>query len=259
MNSRLRRLRPSNGVSLGAPGAPRGAFGAPRRASAALRTTHLVLAGVLLLAGCGPKRVAVVGPVTDPAVTADRLLGRTVLPGPTRIDFSWALNEQGSRVEGVGVARVEPPYRARLDLFLDNGETVVSVAVVDDELRLPPGAPDDVLPPVNLMWSVLGVFRPIEGASLEGGDRLENGAERLRYRLDARTELHFELGSDDVRAVEMLDRGAVVQWVRLISAEGERFPASVTYRNLVDFRELVITRNAVAPAEPFDPSIWDPR
>lgn len=182
-----------------------------------------------------------------------------MLPGPTRIDFVWTLNERGSRVDGVGVARVEPPYRARLDLFLDNGETVVSAVVVEDELRLPPGAPDDVLPPVDLMWAVLGVFRPVGGSTLSGGDRLENGAERLRYRLDERTELHFEVGQHDLRAVEMLDGDAVIQWVRLDGAEGERFPTSATYRNLVDFRELTITRNAVAPAESFDPAIWDPR
>jgi hypothetical protein len=245
MIPRFRRLRP---LTRALRAAPRLLWSAP-----------FALAGALLLAACGPKRVAVVGPAADPAMTAERLLDRTVLPGPTRIDFSWTLNEQGSRVDGVGVARVEPPYRARLDLFLDNGETVVSAAVVEDELRLPPGAPDDVLPPVDLMWGVLGVFRPIDGATLDGGDRLENGAERLRYRLDTRTELHFEVGENEVRAVELLEGGALVQWVRLDGAEGERFPASATYRNLVDFRELVITRKSVAAAESFDPSIWDPR
>lgn len=252
MISRHRRLRPHHEAASAA-------LGRLRKAGGPLRSLPLALAGAFVLAGCGPKRVAVVGPAADPAVTAGRLLDHTVLAGPTRIDFAWTLNEQGSRVDGVGVARVEPPYRARLDLFLDNGETVVSAAVVEDELRLPPGAPDDVLPPVDLMWAVLGVFRPIDGATLSGGDRLENGAERLRYRLDERTELHFEVGDADVRAVEMLEGGAVVQWVRLDGAEGERFPSSATYRNLVDFRELVITRNAVAPAESFDPSIWDPR
>jgi hypothetical protein len=229
-----------------------------RAARDLLRNVSLGLACTSALASCGPKRVAVVGPAVDAAVTAGRLLERTALPGPARIDFAWALNERGSRVEGVGVARVEPPHRARLDLFLDNGETVVSAAVVEDELRLPPGAPDDVLPPVDLMWSVLGVFRPVGGSTLLGGDRLENGAERLRYRLDERTELHFEVGRY-LRAVEMLDRDAVIQWVRLEAAEGERFPTSATYRNLVDFRELTITKNAVSQAESFDPAIWDPR
>ena len=50
------------------------------------------------------------------------------------------------------MARIEPPSKARLDLFLDNGEGVLSAALVDDELRLPHGAPEDILPPVELMW-----------------------------------------------------------------------------------------------------------
>ena len=211
-----------------------------------------------VLVSCGPKRVAVIGPAADPAVTAERLAERTELPQATRIDFAWTLNERGSRVDGVGVARVERPYHARLDLFLDNGETVVSAAMVDDELRLPAGAPDDVLPPVGLVWSVLGVFRPVSGSTLEGGDRLQNGAERLRYRIDGRTELHFE-AERHLKAVEMLDRGSVVQWVRVEVDEGERFPTAAVYRNLVDFRELRITRSAVAAADSFDPGIWDPR
>jgi hypothetical protein len=181
------------------------------------------------------------------------------LSGPARIDFTWRLNEGGARVSGVGVARVEPPYRARLDLFLDNGETVIAAALIDDDLRLPPGAPDDVLPPVDLMWATLGVFRPVAGTRLVAGEHLEDGARRLRYRYDDGGELHFEIAGEELRALEVVKGTSTLQWVRLGPSNGERYPESATYRNLVDYRELEIRRTAARAVEPFDSSIWDPR
>ena len=213
----------------------------------------------ILLTACTPGRPAVVGPVGQPRDVASGLERATLLEEPARIDFRWELNEEGARVRGVGVARVEPPYRARLDLFRDNQESVISAVVVEGELRIPPGAPDDVLPPVDLMWSTLGVFHPVDGTELVGGDRLDNAAQRLRYRYQDGRELHYQTAAGRLQAAELLERGSVVEWVRLTDVPGERFPASATYRNLRDFRELVIERTAWRPAEPFDPDIWDPR
>jgi len=209
--------------------------------------------------GCGPQRVAVIGPVVGVEGVADGLERSTRLDGPTRIDFSWRLNESGSRLAGVGVARIEPPYRARLDLFLENGESVISAALVDDELRLPPGAPDDVLPPTDMMWATLGVFRPVEGTRLIAGEELEDGGQRLRYAYESRGELHFEVANGAVRSLDVLDGGSVVEWVRLEPSADGRYPDSAVYRNLVDFRELSIERRTVQDSEPFDPAIWDPR
>lgn len=210
-------------------------------------------------AGCGPKRLAVLGPLSDAAQTARSFEDRTRLVEPVRIDFAWELSESGSRVSGVGVARLEPPYRARLDLFLNNDETVLTAALVDDELRLPAGSPDDILPPVDLMWATLGVFRPMRETRFVGGDRLEGGAERLRYRYADGTELHYEVGAGLVRALELLEGESVVQWVRLTSDVGDRYPTAATYRNLVDYRELKITRKSVTVTDGFNPGIWDPR
>lgn len=231
----------------------------PRPSGRRIRTIGFVCALGVLLAGCGPRRAAVIGPVLDAAATATALERRTELREPLRIDFDWALNEQGRRLRGVGVARIEPPYRARLDLFLDNREGILSAAVVDDELRLQAGAPDDILPPIDLLWAALGVFRPVYGASLEGGDRLEGSAERLRYRQSDGHELHYELSDGRLSAVELLEGDALLQWVRLERSTGARFPERATYRNLQEFRELKIERTALAPAGPFDPRIWDPR
>ncbi|MDE0897975.1 MAG: hypothetical protein OSA81_03065 [Longimicrobiales bacterium] len=222
-------------------------------------TAVVAIAGLLGASACGPQRTAVIGPINDSAPLARATTEGTRLTEPTRIDFAWELNESGARVKGVGVARVEPPYRARLDLFLEGGETVISAALVDDDLRLPAGAPDGLLPPVDLMWGTLGVFRPVEGTTLAGGDRLENGGERLRYRYSGGNEIHYEIVGGTVVALELLEGASVVQWVRLEADGDGRYPASATYRNLVDFRELKILRTALRATEPFADAIWDPR
>lgn len=223
-----------------------------------IRSTAILLSAAgLVLGGCGAKRLAVVGPMRDVARSARSLEENTRLEMPVRIDFTWELKESGARVHGVGVARVEPPYRARLDLFLDNGEGVIAVAIVEDDLRMPHGAPYDILPPVDLMWGTLGVFRPMGGTRLVGGDRLEGQAERLRYRYLDGEELHYEVDSGSLRSLELLEGASVIQWVRLSHADGSRYPTSATYRNLGNFRELKIDRESVKATNSFDPAIWD--
>lgn len=224
-------------------------------------STALVVLTAALAGACGPRRLDVVAPMPDAATTARGLERSTELVEPLQIRFAWHLNESGSRMDGLGVARVEPPYRARLDLFLENGETVLSAALVDGELRLPPGAREDILPPVDLMWGALGVFRPAAGAELVGGERLEGDAERLRYRRPSGGELHYEVADGTLRAVEVLQGDDVIEWVRVSgTAEGEgRHPTEATYRNLAEFRELRITRQELESVERFDPGIFDPR
>jgi len=214
---------------------------------------------LLLGAACGPRRLAVLAPIPDARAAAQELSADTRLDEPLQIVFAWRLNEGGQRVEGRGVARVEPPYKARLDLFLHNNETVLSAGLVDDDLRLPSGAPDDILPPADLMWGVLGVFRPPAGTRLLGAERLEGEARRLRYAYDDGTELHYEIVEGVVRSLEMLQRGRVVQRVRLEAERGDRYPMEAVYRNMADFRELVLQRQSLRVVEPFDEDIWDPR
>ncbi|GMV07640.1 MAG: hypothetical protein AMXMBFR53_39150 [Gemmatimonadota bacterium] len=226
---------------------------APRRPR-----TLLAVAGALAFAGCQPRQVVYVAPAVDPEQLALALEDRTSLTEPVRIVFQWQLNEAGIRVRGRGVARIEPPYRARLDLFLGNGETVVRAALVDGDLRLPPGAPEGILPPADLMWGVLGVFRPLMGTELLGGDRLEGEALQLRYRYADARELHFRVEQGRVRTLEMLKGGHAVERVELGLEEGSRYPAEATYRNLAAFRELKLTRESVERVESYPPDIWDP-
>lgn len=226
---------------------------APRRPR-----TLLAAAAALALAGCQPRQVVHVAPAVDPEQLALALEDRTSLTEPVRIVFQWQLNEAGMRVRGRGVARIEPPYRARLDLFLGNGETVIRAALVDGDLRLPPGAPEGILPPADLMWGVLGVFRPLLGTELLGGDRLEGDALQLRYRYADARELHFRVEEGRVRSLEMLQGGHAVERVELGLEEGSRYPAEATYRNLAAFRELKLTRETVERVESYPPDIWDP-
>lgn len=217
------------------------------------------VAALLLVAACGPRRLAVVAPIGDAEGTASALRSGTRVEEPLRILFTWSLNEAGQRVAGRGVARVEPPYKARLDLFLHNGESVLSAALIEGDLRMPAGAPDDILPPPDLMWGVLGVFLPPAGTELLGAERLEGNATRLRYAYPDGVELHYEVVDGTVRSLEMLERGQVVQRVRLQAGGDDRYPVEAMYRNMTDFRELALDRESLEVVAPFDPDIWDPR
>ncbi|MDP2959281.1 MAG: hypothetical protein Q8N53_22865 [Longimicrobiales bacterium] len=218
----------------------------------------VLVPGALALGACAPTRVVYVLPAPNPEQVALALEDKTSLLEPVRIVFEWQLNEAGMRVRGRGVARIEPPYKARLDLFLGNGETVVRAALVEGELRLPPGAPEGILPPADLMWGVLGVFRPLLGTELMGVDRMEGDSLLLRYRYADARELHFRVGGGRVRTVEVLLDGHAVERVELGLEEGNRYPAEATYRNLAAFRELKLTRESVERVESYPPDIWDP-
>lgn len=221
---------------------------------------HLAVALTVLAAsaGCAAPPPAVVAPAPDAEQIALALEGRTALTEPIRVLFDWQLNEAGVRVRGRGVARIEPPYKARLDLFMGNNETLARAALVDGELRLPPGTPENVLPPADLMWGVLGVFRPRLGTELLGAERMDGGGLRLRYRYPDAHELRYNVMDGAVRSLELVDDGHVIQRVELGSDDGSRYPAEATYRNLAAFRELKLTRSTVESVETFPPDIWDP-
>ena len=135
-----------------------------------------LVAGVVLTASCWLPR-----PPEPPSSGSSQALdyyrrallveASTRLETPVRLIFDWSVREPGLRSGGRGVARLEPPYRARLDLFTGRGETVLRAALVGDDLRLPEGASGELVPPPALFWSSLGIFRP-------GGDyRLAQGWE----------------------------------------------------------------------------------
>jgi len=176
---------------------------------------------------------------------------------PVRVVFEWSLDEPDLRVRGRGVARMEPPYRARLDLFGRNGETVLRAALVDDDLRLPPGADTRLVPPPALLWSALGVFRP-GGASLLGsGERTGEDRVQLHFRLPGEDSVRYDLLRRMVTEVELLRGGRAVERVALTHGD-QRFPREAVYRNLGEFRELRITLDTVEEVDAYPPDIWTP-
>jgi len=228
------------------------------RASAGRAGAWLAGVAVLSAAACS----APPPPPPPPPIDAERLLAtlerRTKLEEPARILFEWSLNEQGVRVSGRGVARIEPPFRARLDLFMGNGQTIARAALVDDDLRIPPGVPEGIIPPPHLLWTALGVFRPGADAAFLGARSETGGDISLRYLYANGQELKYRVVGGEIRGAELLEGGHVVQRVELDQDREERYPGEATYRNLAAFRELKLTKQSVENVESYPPDIWYP-
>ncbi len=219
-----------------------------------------MLGGLLAAACAAPQPVPATPEPARTDLRAEALLIEytTRVARPSRIVFRWRAQEPDFRRNGTGVARVEPPYRARLDLFLDNGETAAVAALVEDELRIPATLPTELVPPAPLMWAVFGVFRPGAGAEMVQG-RITRGTMELNYDLPTDEQVRFHLRDRAVVNAERLERGSVVEIVFLSDREGDTiFPAEATYRNLPGFRELRLTLESVEHVDPFPPDIWYP-
>jgi len=185
-------------------------------------------------------------------------IAATAPRSPRRLVFAWALKDRDARFNGQGVARVEPPYRARLDLFGPRGEGYVSAAAVGAELRIPPAAQSQaaMLPPPALLWTALGVLNPpgdarLTGASRQGDEtRLEfaRGGERWR----------FTLVGGRLRRAELDGAGPGRQTVELSGEGALGLPRSAVYRDYAEFRELTLTLDRANEAESFPPETWSP-
>lgn len=209
-----------------------------------------------ILAACGSSGVpGVVAPVPDPAGLARGLAESTRVDRPHLVLFDWRLAEEGLRLSGRGVARVAPPYRARLDLFLQNGEAVAQAVLIEDDLRLPVTLPGGLLPPSHLLWGTLGVYRPGAGTEVLGAEDLDDGTRRIRVRLSTGEEVRYRFRDDTMLAAELLDDGSAVRQVRLEWDEHE-VPAEAVYRDLPAFRELIMTRESVTYVDSFPADIW---
>lgn len=229
-----------------------------RGVRALLEPARGTIAAAMLVSGCSSAPPPPPAPPLDAGQVATTARTRTRLTEPVRILFDWSLSEPDARFSGRGVARVEPPYRARLDLFLPNGETIARAALVDDDLRIPAGVREGILPPSHLLWGVLGVFRPGVGAALLGADEGDGPAIVMRYGYAGGREIHYGLRGRSVERVDLLEGGHVVQQVSLTTDQESRYPAEAVYRDLGAFRELRISRESVEVVEPYPPDIWTP-
>lgn len=213
-----------------------------------------------MLWGCGlrtpepaPRPV-----VSDPEVVARDALEATVPPNPVQISFDFRLREADLRFQGQGVARVEPPYRVRLDLFTRGGETLFQAALVGSELRIPPWAPRELAPPPALLWAALGVFRPDADLALLEGREGEGGLVTLRYARDSEEELRFRIRERRLIRAEIRRDGHLAEEVDLEYGEDPGNVVETVYRNQAHFLELVFSLDSVENVDAFPAYIWHP-
>lgn len=217
-----------------------------------MRTRAAGVALAALLAGCSGR--APLPSTVEPAV-ATAAVETTAPDRPLHALFEWRIQDGEARFSGRGSARIEPPYRARLDLFGPRGDGYLSAALVDDEVRLPAGAGDAPLPPPALMWAVLGVVAPPDDAVLVGTRETDEESE-LHY--DVRdSRLRYVLRGGLLRAVYW-DGGGRRMVVELSGSADARLPREAVYRDWSGYTELRTNLERVDEAEPFSPEIWTP-
>lgn len=203
------------------------------------------------LSGCAGRSV----PETADPAAAEEAVAATAPDRPLRVIFAWRAMEREARFSGSGAARIEPPYHARLDLFGPGGDGYLSAALVDQDLRLPPGAAPVRLPPPAMMWAVLGVVAP-PGESVLRGTRQEPG----------RTELYYDVGGGLLRYDLVGGRLAAAEWeragtrmdVRLDGTAGNGLPRRAVFRDWSGYTELELNLERVDEVEPYPPDIWSP-
>jgi hypothetical protein len=230
--------------------------------------THFpLLVGALLLplAGACTHQAGAVGEPVPAAASAapspeleHQLIAATAPDTALRITFDWVLQEREARFTGKGLARVEGPYHARLDLFGPRGDTYLSSALVEMELRLPPGVQlaDVPIPPPALFWSAMGTFRPPEGATLQATTRSGDNATLVYSAPHAKWT--FEFQGTALRRAEWNDEKTGRQTVELTPGGALGLPKQSVYRDWPAFRQLTITLDQASNADPFPPDTWTP-
>jgi hypothetical protein len=217
-----------------------------------IRTRGCLLVLALLLPGCAAG-LRVPGTL-DPAV-ATTAVEATAPQRPLQVVFAWEAMEGDARFAGQGVARIQPEYRARLDLFGPRGDTYLSAALVDSDLRLPPGVPPVQIPPPPLLWAVLGVVAPPPGATLVG-TREQTGRTELYYEVGGGILL-YTLEGDTLRSARLEEPGRR-RLVELTGSAAHGLPARAVYRDAAAGVELMLNLERADEAESFPPDIWRP-
>ena len=172
--------------------------------------------------------------------------------------FEIQVREEDFRFRGQGVARVDLPYRVRLDLFSTQGETIFEAALVEGDVRVPPWAPRELAPPPALLWAALGVFRPDADLEFLGGEGHPGGGVLLRYGRPGELELRFRVVDGQLVRAELHRDGHLAEEVDL-SLEGT--PAQVVetvYRNRAEFLEMTFSLESVENVDSFPAHIWHP-
>ena len=191
----------------------------------------------------------------DPEV-ATRAIAETAPDRTLRVIFDWELLDGGARFTGDGVARIQPPYRVRLDLFGPRGDGYLSAVAVGMELRLPAGAAEAPLPPPTLMWAVLGVVRPPDDARLAG---TRTSVERTEIWYDlADATLRFVLQDGRLRSAVLRGDGRHMAVELSGRAASGDLPGTAYFRDPSGGTELRITVDQTDEVDAYPPEIWIP-
>ncbi len=218
-----------------------------------VNTGIVALAVGLAAAACSTRSEAPNRPIV-PELEVE-VVRATAPEAPLHILFDWTAREPDARFTGRGVARVEPPYRARLDLFGPRGEGYLSAAVVDGDLRMPRNVAPNAVPPAPLLWSVLGVVLPPDRATLVGASR-DGDETRLDFEREGERWM-FLLKAGRLRRTEWNARGRRYT-VELEGTGPHGLPRKAVYRDWAAFTELTLELDEVERVEPFAPEIWTP-
>jgi hypothetical protein len=223
----------------------------------------MVIVGAL--AACAPPAAVQTSPAPpapgdaqaqqDPAAIAAELRRATTPASPRQVNFGWSLDEAGARFQGRGVARYVAPRRSRLDLFGPRGETYLAAALVDGEMRVPPGLMENFrLPSPALLWGAVGVVAPPDEARLL--EATTRGDE---------TTVRYQLGDD---VLEYRARGGRLQTVRRRRGSGVAESIDLTYndqglsvaqyRDWAAYRTLNLTIESSTDVAQFPEDTWRP-
>lgn len=186
---------------------------------------------------------------------AAAMVDRTAPDRPLRVVFDWTILDGDARFTGRGVARIEPAYHARLDLFGPRGDGYLSAALVGHEVRLPPGTRAVALPAPAMMWAVLGVVAPPSDAILVG-TRVEGDRTELHYTV-GESRLRYTLEGGRLRGTRW-DGGGRRMAVDLEGTMEPEVPSRAHYRDGSGNTELMLEVEQVDEVESYPEDIWVP-
>jgi len=208
-----------------------------------------------LLASCAPAVRPLSGTPTPAVLPPVQLPAR-----PMQLRFTWNYSDDSFNANGEGAVRVQPPDRARLDFFLNNGVAGGYAILIGDSLTIPgPELVRRFLPPPPLLWAALGkpALPPSSDTTARiDGDTLRVDMGELRGG-DARNAdgraWRLAFAGTRLARVERIEGGKVVEWVsRTPDAGGE----TIRYNHETARRALTIVVNDTMWVEGFDDAIW---
>ena len=201
---------------------------------------------MLAVAAC-VARAPLAGPLTGVPVAAG-VPDTRLPPGYRRIIFGWEYKERMGSARGEGVARIASPDSMRIDLFLENQNSVGFVILIGDSLTAL--AQDEArrsLPPAPLLWATLGVVRVTAADTVARQD-----GDTLRVEIGRGPTWRMAFGRRALGRMERISGGRVEEAV-------ERSDSTrVVYRQPAAGRSLVLTIRRVLPETGFDAAIWRP-